>query len=168
MFPPRAGAPTLSETRFKDASQAFEELRELSDAGPMTAFLEAKLLFGSGNVGAAKATLEKAMDTYRAVADASTLDILHGLVLGPLGTSLLGCFALSSHLTLAPGWKPLVALIGVLQVYEFLLLGLARYLNRRDQAGATVAHSRRDERTTAAASDRSLRRALDAHPRRPG
>ena len=52
---------------------------------------------------------------------------------------LLGCFALSSHLTPAPGWKPLVALIGVLQVYEFLLLGLALYLNRRGQARADAA-----------------------------
>jgi len=53
---------------------------------------------------------------------------------------LLGCFALSRHLTPAPGWKPLVGLMGVLQVYEFILLGLALYLNRRG-------HARRDAAT---------------------
>ena len=39
---------------------------------------------------------------------------------------LLGCFALSRHLTFVPGQRmPLVILMGVLQVYEFLLLVLA-------------------------------------------
>jgi hypothetical protein len=39
---------------------------------------------------------------------------------------LLGCFALSRHPTFVPGqWMPLVILMGVLQVYEFLLLVLA-------------------------------------------
>ena len=53
---------------------------------------------------------------------------------------LLGCFALSRHLTLVPGqWMPLVILMGVLQVYEFLLLGLALYLNRRGPARADAA-----------------------------
>lgn len=52
---------------------------------------------------------------------------------------LLGCFALSRHLTPAPGWKPLLVLMGVLQVYEFLLLGLALYLNRRGHAKADAA-----------------------------
>jgi hypothetical protein len=53
---------------------------------------------------------------------------------------LLGCFALSRHLTLIPGqWKPLVILMGVLQVYEFLLLGLASYLHRRGSARADAA-----------------------------
>ena len=45
---------------------------------------------------------------------------------------LAGCFALSRALTAAPGqWKPLVALMGVLQLYEFVLLGLAVLLYRR-------------------------------------
>jgi len=45
---------------------------------------------------------------------------------------LAGCFALSCALGIAPGqWKPLVALMGVLQVYEFVLLGLAVLLCRR-------------------------------------
>jgi len=53
---------------------------------------------------------------------------------------LLGCFALSRHLTFVPGqWMPLVILMGVLQVYEFLLLGLALYLNRRGPARADAA-----------------------------
>jgi hypothetical protein len=53
---------------------------------------------------------------------------------------LLGCFALSRHLTLVPGqWIPLVILMGVLQIYEFLLLGLASYLHRRGPARADAA-----------------------------
>lgn len=45
---------------------------------------------------------------------------------------LAGCFALSRALSAAPGqWKPLVALMGVLQLYEFVLLGLAVLLYRR-------------------------------------
>jgi hypothetical protein len=54
---------------------------------------------------------------------------------------LFGCFVLSQHLTLSPGqWKPLVGLMGVLQIYEFLLLGLALYLNRGE-------HTRTDAMT---------------------
>lgn len=45
---------------------------------------------------------------------------------------LAGCFALSRALGTAPGqWKPLVALMGVLQLYELVLLGLAVLLYRR-------------------------------------
>jgi hypothetical protein len=44
---------------------------------------------------------------------------------------LLGCFALSHHLSPATTeWQPLVVLIGVLQVYEILLLAMAVHLNR--------------------------------------
>lgn len=72
--------------------------------------------------------------------------ILHGAGRNPFYLlsalfMLLGCFALSHHLTLVPGqWKPLLILMGVLQIYEFFLLGLARLLNRR-------AHARTDSTT---------------------
>jgi hypothetical protein len=45
---------------------------------------------------------------------------------------LTGCYALSRILGLNPGqWKPVVVLMGVLQVYELVLLALAVYLLRR-------------------------------------
>ncbi len=45
---------------------------------------------------------------------------------------LTGCYALSRAIGLQPGhWEPLVTLIGVLQFYEFVLLGLAVFLLRR-------------------------------------
>lgn len=45
---------------------------------------------------------------------------------------LTGCYALSRTIGLSPGqWKPLVALMGALQLYELLLLGLAVLLFRR-------------------------------------
>ena len=45
---------------------------------------------------------------------------------------LTGCYALSRALALDAGqWRPLVALMGVLQLYELLLLALALYLLRR-------------------------------------
>ena len=40
-----------------------------------------------------------------------------------------GCYVLSQSLGLQPGhWKPLIVLIGVLQLYELLLIGLGAYL----------------------------------------
>lgn len=45
---------------------------------------------------------------------------------------LAGCYAMSRSLGEAPGqWKPLVSLMGVLQIYELVLLGLAVFLLRR-------------------------------------
>lgn len=47
---------------------------------------------------------------------------------------LTGCYALSRAIGLQPGnWKPLVELIGVLQIYEFVLLGLAMFLSKQDR-----------------------------------
>jgi hypothetical protein len=49
---------------------------------------------------------------------------------------LVGCFALSHQLSLQSGqWKPLLLLIGVLQIYELIVLAMAVYLNRRAPAG---------------------------------
>ena len=45
---------------------------------------------------------------------------------------LAGCYAMSRGLSETPGqWKPLVSLMGVLQIYELVLLGLAVLLSRR-------------------------------------
>lgn len=48
------------------------------------------------------------------------------------GSMLVGCFALSHALELRPGnWKSLAVLIGVLQLYELVLVALAAFLLRR-------------------------------------